>query len=93
MMTWKQQIPLVLKEESTNLVGILDTFSHFSGLKLLLGMFYWVLLNLHPAHRSTLHSIQLLAVVKSSDIRVYGIDAVFAPLIADLTTLAKDVST
>lgn len=51
-----------------------------------------MLLNIHPAHRSTLHSIQLLAVAKSSDIRVYGIDAVLEPVITDLKTLAKDVS-
>jgi hypothetical protein len=57
-----------------------------------LGMFYWMLLNIHPAHRSTLHSIQLLAVAKSSDIRVYGIDAVLKPAITDLITLAEDVS-
>lgn len=55
-------------------------------------MFYWILLNIHPAHRSTLHSIQLLAIAKSSDIRVYGIDAVLTPVIADLKVLAKDVS-
>lgn len=58
----------------------------------MLGMFYWVLLNIHPAHRSTLHSIQLLAVAKSSHIRTYGIDAVLKPLIADLKILAEDVS-
>lgn len=54
-------------------------------------MFYWMLLNIHPAHRSTLHSIQLLAVAKSTDIRVYGIDAVLTPLIKDLKILAEDV--
>ena len=59
---------------------------------LLLGMFYWMLLNIHPAHRSTLHCIQLLAVAKSNDIRVYGIDTVLAPAVADLKVLAKDVS-
>lgn len=51
-----------------------------------------MLLNIHPAHRSTLHSIQLLAVAKSNDIRVYGIDTVLAPAIEDLKTLATNVS-
>ncbi len=51
-----------------------------------------MLLNIHPAHRSTLHSIQLLAVAKSSDIRTYGIDAVFKPATLDLKILAEDVS-
>lgn len=58
----------------------------------LLGLFYWMLLNIHPAHRSTLHTIQLLAVAKSTDIRVHGIDTVLAPAVADLEMLAKDVS-
>ena len=56
-------------------------------------MFYWSLLNIHPAHRSTLQSIQLLAVAKSSDVRVYGIDAILTPVIADLKILAEDVCT
>lgn len=52
-------------------------------------MFYWMLLNIHPAHRSTL---QLLAVKKSADIKVHGIESVLAPAVADLKILAKDVS-
>ena len=59
---------------------------------LIVGMLYWMLLNIHPAHRSTLHSIQLLAVAKSADIRVYGFDAVLAPVVADLKVLANEVS-
>ena len=55
-------------------------------------MFYWMLLNIHPAHRSILHSIQLLAVAKSADIKVHGIDSVLAPAVDDLKILAKDVS-
>lgn len=57
-----------------------------------LGMFYWMLLNIHPAHRSTLHSIQLLAVAKSADIKMHGMDSVLAPAVDDLKILAKDVS-
>ena len=55
-------------------------------------MFYWMLLNIHPAYRSTLHTIQLLAVAKSTDIRSYGIDAVLTPLIDDLQVLAEEVN-
>ena len=55
-------------------------------------MFYWMLLNIHPAHRSTLHSIQLLAVAKSAEIKVYGIDSVLTHAVSDLKILAKDVS-
>lgn len=55
-------------------------------------MFYWMLLNIHPAHRSTLRSIQLLAVVKSKAVKKYGIDAVLTPAVNDLKTLATAVS-
>jgi hypothetical protein len=51
-----------------------------------------MLLNIHPAYRSSLHSIQLLAVVKSSNVKAYGIDAVLKPAIDDLLKLSHDVS-
>ena len=57
-----------------------------------LGMFSWMLLNIHHTYRSTLHSIQLLAVANSMDICKYGIELVLAPAIADLKTLATDVT-
>ena len=50
-----------------------------------------MLLNIHPAYRSSLHSIQLLAVVKSSVLKVYGIDAIMKPAVDDLLKLAKSV--
>ena len=55
----------------------------------LVGLFYWVLLNVHPCHRSSLRFIQLLAVAKSNHIQSYGIDAVLEPAINDLQTLAN----
>ncbi len=55
-------------------------------------MFYWMLLNIHPAHRSTLRSIQLLAVVRSNVVKKYGIDAVLTPAVKDLKTLGTTVS-
>ena len=55
-------------------------------------MFYWMLLNIHPAHRSTLRSIQLLTVVRSSAVKKYGIDAVLTPAVKDLKTLGTTVS-
>ena len=59
---------------------------------ILVAMFYWMLLNIHPAHRSTLKSIQLLAVVKATHLKKYGIDAVLEPSIRDLKTLGTAVS-
>lgn len=47
-----------------------------------------MLLNIHPAYRSTLHSIQLLAVVY---LKEYGVDAVMKPAVLELQKLACDV--
>ena len=55
-------------------------------------MFYWMLLNVHPAHRSTLRYIQLLAVIKSKALKKYGINAVLTPAVNDLKTLGTTVS-
>lgn len=56
-----------------------------------LGVFYWMLLNIHPAYRSTLHSIQLLSVVNSTFLKTYGIDAVMKPAVSDLKKLSTEV--
>ena len=55
-------------------------------------MFYWLLLNIHPAHRSSLKSIQLLAVGKCSDVKHYGIDSFLKPAIDEIKVLANEVS-
>ena len=39
------------------------------------------MLNIHPAYRSTLHTIQLLAVAKAMDIRI---DSILKTVVADL---------
>ena len=56
------------------------------------GVFYWMILNIHPAYRSTLHSIQLLAVVKSTILKKYKVDSVLKPVVDDLKALAQYVS-
>ena len=56
-----------------------------------LGVFYWTLVNIHPAYRSTLHSIQLLAVVRATLLKKYGMDAVLKPVVKDLQELAVEV--
>ena len=52
-------------------------------------MFYWMLLNILPAHCSTLRS---MAVAKSKVVKKYGIDEILAPAIKDLKTLEITVS-
>ena len=51
-----------------------------------------MLLNVNPAHRSTLRYIQLLAVVKAKTLRDYGINAILTPAVDDLKTLGTTVS-
>ena len=52
-----------------------------------LGCMFYFLANVRPQHRSTLKSIQLLAVGKYEDIVKYGIDDFMAPFVEDTKTL------
>ena len=56
---------------------------------LVTGAFYFTLGNLPPKYRSRLSSIHLLALVKSSFISQYGMDAIMKPFIQDLKKLVK----
>lgn len=60
---------------------------HINHAILLLGAFYFTLGNLSPKYRSKLTSIYLLALVKSSFISSYGMDAVLKPFIDDMKKL------
>ena len=44
------------------------------------GLLYYMLGNIDPKYRSTLHTIQLLAVVKSAYIDKYGVNAILEPV-------------
>ena len=55
----------------------------------LLGFFYSSVGNLPPRLRSTLHSIQMVAVVKTSHIEKYGMDNILEPFMKDLYELEK----
>lgn len=50
---------------------------------------YWVLGNLHPKYRSSLHSIQLALLCKVSNIKECGYEEVLRPLIHDLVSLEQ----
>lgn len=54
-------------------------------------MFYWTLLNLHPAHRSSLRTTQLLAVGECSDLKSYGVDSFLKPAVDELKLFADEV--
>ena len=44
------------------------------------GLFYYQLGNIDPKYRSTLHTIQLLAVVKCAYIEKYGMNIILEPM-------------
>ncbi|XP_056336525.1 uncharacterized protein LOC130247306 isoform X1 [Danio aesculapii] len=51
---------------------------------------YWVILNWPSQFRTNLHSIQLALLGKSCDVREYGYDMFFEPLMKDIQTLEKE---
>ena len=54
-------------------------------------LFYYTLGNVSPCHRSSLKSIQLVTVAKSTDISKYGIDTILKPSLEAIKEL-EDVS-
>ena len=92
MMTVRCATPLGLMPKSTSLVStfyksnkhyILPSYYSY------LGLFYYVLGNIHPRLRAGLQCIQLVAVVKTSHITSYGIDKVLQPFMEDVQLLEK----
>ena len=56
---------------------------------LFVGAFYYVLGNLHPKFRQRLSVIQLLALVKSTYIKQYGMKSILHHLLKDFHELDK----
>lgn len=56
-----------------------------------LAMFYFQLGNLYSEYRSTLKSINLLALVETCHLKKYGIDATLKPFIEELQVLGDDL--
>lgn len=50
---------------------------------------YWVIANIPPKYRSTLHSIQLALLCKATHVKEYGYAKVLHPLIQDLASLEQ----
>ena len=50
-------------------------------------LFYYLLGNISPSRRSSLKCIQLVTVVKSTDVSKYGIDKVLKPFMEDIQKL------
>ena len=60
-----------------------------SSKKFKLGCFFFTLGNIQPLLRSSLKSIFLLAIAKSTTIKSNGIDSILQPFIEDLKTLSS----
>ena len=56
-----------------------------------IGVFYFLLGNLHPKYRSKLRTIQLVALCKNRYIKKYSLNAILAPIIQDLKKLVRSV--
>ena len=53
------------------------------------GVFYYLLGNIRSHFRSTLSAMQLLAVVKSEDLRTHGCQALLTPFVQQVNLLAR----
>ena len=60
-----------------------------SGIVSPVDVFYYTLGNICPVFRSGLQAIQLIAVAKTSDIRLCGFDALIQPFINQVNILGK----
>lgn len=58
-----------------------------------LGAFYFTIGNIHPKVRSKISAIQLLAVVKSTHLKKYGMNAILRPIIDDVEFFAVVTAT
>lgn len=55
------------------------------------GIFYYMMGNISPKYRSKVNSIQLLAIVKTKNIKKYSMNAILAPIITDIALLVSDI--
>lgn len=52
-------------------------------------MFYFVLGNISPKFRSKLSTIQLVAIIETTILKQYGMDAVLQPIVQDIKKLVS----
>ena len=54
-----------------------------------LALFYYTLSNIRPKYRSSLHTIQLIAVVTHPLLQEYGFECILEPFIKEINELRK----
>ena len=77
--------PIRVKIKETQIRLVTNWSLHY--ILLHVGLFYYVLGNISPKYRSSLESIQLLAVANSQVISEHGIDHILNPIIEDIKVL------
>ena len=70
-------------------IKIYNTWIFLVAFVLHVGLFYYTLGNLKFSYRSSIRSIELIAVAKTSDIREFGIEKLIMAFISGVNELAK----
>ena len=74
------------------MIVILFIYTHLTScIMLSIGVFYFLLGNLHPKYRSKLKSIQLVALCKNRYIKKYSLNAILTPIVSDLKKLVSAI--
>lgn len=74
---------------SVIIAGLILFFMSACGI---LGAFYFILGNLRPRNRSLLHTIHLVALVKTSVIQSYGINEILKPFMTSICKLEEVIT-
>ena len=89
-MIWRCATHWVQKQVYTNWVSTWNGLPYHSCYThVYTGVFYYSIGNLPPMLLSCLHSIQLVAIVKTKFVEKYGIDKILEPFVHDLKELEK----
>jgi len=71
---------------ATNCYKLLQNIFHITGI------FYFMLGNVPPKFRSKLSAIQLVAIVETPILSIYGMDAVLQPIVDDIKKLVSELT-
>jgi len=90
-MSWSYATLWEHLQKYTKLVSLINCKNHYvyNYAASLAGVFYYQLGNLRPKYRSSLCSIHLVSIAKSSVIQKYGPDKILEPFISDIKKLEK----
>jgi len=70
-------------------LDLYNVFNDSNNALCFVALFYYTLANIHPKHRSSLKTIQLIAVVCYPLLKEYGFEAVLKPFINEMNELRQ----